>query len=148
MGVLANFKQPISFVKEFLLCRNLPLLFFHSHQPTLTLVSNFHTKQSRLPQLGAPQLHLPSAFIRLFAAPPFVSFLQQLPVFTSRLKRPRWSAGLYGCCMEPGRQALINLFPEQGNYRRYTASGHVADPQQDLLGLQYKTIRSSSPRCR
>lgn len=37
----------------------------------------------------------------------------------------------------------MNLFPEQGNYCRYSASGWAPDSQQDLSGLRMR----SSPNC-
>lgn len=47
-----------------------------------------------------------------------------------------------GCFLYLRCKSLMNLFPEQGNYCRYSAWGWAADSQQDHSGLQNKpTLR-------
>lgn len=137
----SDFKQPITPLKELLLCRNLPLLLFHSIKQSLLF--NFCTNT---PQTSLTQLHLHHTSIHLFIllASSKKIIIQELSVLTSKLTvRPGSSepAHIHGCSVEPGYGSPMNSFPEQGNYGRYCASGGEADPQQGLLR---KTIARSS----
>lgn len=136
---LADFKHPITLLKERLLWWNLPLLLFHP-------VNQKFTPYLRLSQLGwcpnsTSETSSSSSLFCCHLSPFCSSYLNFWSSGADIQSEPaavalRWSRG--GPILRG--QTLRNIVPEQSNDCWCNASALVADPQQDLPALLSETI--------